>query len=210
MVRWILRFAMLAVVVAALVVPLTGAAHPADAPARWPGDVVRVSDTSGWGATVRRAIEQWNAAQVGVRFQLVGAAQAADVHVISDRDRLLEYCESRGCDAFTSTVGPSKHDRRTDVVLDQPIGYEDHQPTASDVRLVVHELGHALGLEHDQSVRCAVMQPNVTLAGCGERGGYSGEGPSLCGPFISDVRKASKLYGGLGVPREYCVSPLSR
>ena len=95
-------------------------------------------------------------------------------------------------------------------MLDEPVGYEDRLPTASDVRLVVHELGHTLGLEHDRSERCAVMQPDVALAGCGARGGYSGEGPPVCGPFISDVRKASALYGGLGVPRESCVSPLSR
>ena len=209
MARPLLRFALLAVLAVALVLGLTATSHHSTSPARWPGDVVLIADRSGWDATVRRAIEQWNSANVGVRFQLVGSAVPADVHVVADRARLNRYCKSRGCDAFASTVGPSST-RRTDVVLDEPAGYESQAPTASDVRLVVHELGHALGLQHDRSEPCAVMQPDVALAGCGAKGGYSGEGPPVCGPFITDVRKASALYGGLGVPREYCVSPLSR
>lgn len=208
--RTTIRLAILAAVSVGLVLVLTAASHTPASPARWPGDVVRVADTSGWDATVRRAIEQWNAANVGVRFELVSPGDDADVHVVADRARLKRYCDSRGCDAFASTVGPSD-DHRTDVVLDRPAGYERTSPTAGDVRLVVHELGHTLGLRHDHTEPCAVMQPDVALVGCGERGGSTGnEGPEVCGPFITDVRKASALYGGFGVPREYCVSPLSR
>lgn len=177
-------------------------------PDRWPGNVVRVHDSSGWDETVQRAVEQWNAANVGVRFLLVDSDRRADVHVIADRARLKRCCDSRGCEAFASTVGPSDG-RRTDVVLDEPTGYEDDAPTASDVRLLVHELGHTLGLQHTHGERCAVMLPDVALQGCGSKGGATGsDGPPLCGPFGSDVVKAARIYGGMPLARPYCVRPL--
>jgi predicted Zn-dependent protease len=177
-------------------------------PDRWPGPVVRVADRSGWDATVKRAVEQWNAAHVGIRFRLVGPDDEAEVHVVSDRERLDGYCRPRGCEAFASTVGPSRR-HRTDVVLGRPVGYERTRPTAADVRLLVHELGHALGLQHARNKRCAVMLPDVALAGCGARGGSADdEGPPLCGPFTSDVEAASRLYGGRGRAQPYCVRRL--
>jgi hypothetical protein len=134
--------------------------------------------------------------------------------VVSDRERLKRYCDPRGCDAFASTVGPSAR-RATEVVLDTPAGHEEHRPTADDVRLVVHELGHMIGLDHaHQGERCQVMLPDVALLGCGARGGRSVDtadhGRPVCGPFVTDVRRAAELYGGPGIPREFCVSPLSR
>jgi hypothetical protein len=175
----------------------------------WQTDVVRVADRSGWDATVKHAVQQWNAARVGVTFRLVDPNAPAEVRVVADPARLQRYCRTRGCEAFASTVGPSRR-VRTDVVLDRPAGYERTTPTASDVRLVVHELGHTLGLQHEHRQRCAVMQPDVALAGCGARGGVSGdEGPPVCGPFAPDVRKAVALYGGKGIARPHCVAALT-
>lgn len=75
-----------ATIAGSMLVALASAAS--HGPARWPGDVLRVHDASGWDATVRRAVAQWNAADVGIRLELVADPADAQVDVVTDDRRI--------------------------------------------------------------------------------------------------------------------------
>ena len=174
---------------AILLVAVTAAAPGLAAPSgRWPAGDIRIHDASGWSRAVALAIRQWNGAGLGVRFARVASPARADVLVVADDERVRERCAER-CAAFVTRVGYRAGAKPSEVVLGERRHDERKRPSLKDVQLVVHELGHVLGLGH-RELDCKVMNPELA-PDCAPLLAADGW---LCGPLRRDLEKAGALY----------------
>jgi hypothetical protein len=159
-----------------------------DEPRAWPGGQLTYYDVSGSREAVDAAARRWNRSGVRVRLTRARTRDHADVVFVADRARLRERCGTR-CLGLSSSIGRPP-DGRVTVLLDPEIA---GRPTALNVWVAMHELGHVLGLRHREGT-CSLMNARAyddacTFAGTSERG------PLPCGPATGDVAAAARLYG---------------
>ncbi len=159
---------------------------PAAAAASFHG-VLRYHDSSRWGRAITLALAQWNAAHIGVTFKPSTDAEGADVLIVSDQSTLNSVRT-----AMASRIGIQPGEPVT-ITLGNPPAFP---PSGADVRLVVHELGHVLGLSHSRTP-CAVMNSDAQwLPDCHRLGWFVSNGKAMCGPTLGDVRRAQGIWGG--------------
>src|SRR5262249_7338342 len=130
--------------------------------------VLRYRDSSGWGQAVSLAVAQWNAANVGVTFRPATGTGCGEGCIASNPSAIAAAAfddppTSRRV-AFTSQLGIRPGEQVT-ITLGTPPP-DALAPSGADIRLVVHELGHVLGLTHNAGP-CSVMnrEPQL-LPGC--------------------------------------------
>jgi len=161
----------------------------ARAPQPWPGGRVTYVDASGSGAAIEAAAERWN--RSGARVRIVRAADRAraDVVFVSDGAGLRRSCGPR-CLGLSSTIGRPADGRAT-VMLNPAI---TGNPTALNVWVAMHELGHVLGLRH-RNGSCSLMNAQAYDDSCSFAGGSAVGDRLPCGPAAADVAAAARLYG---------------
>jgi len=137
----------------------------ASAPQPWPDGRVLYFDASGSGAAIAAAATRWN--RSGARVRIVRAADRAraDVVFVGDGTGLRSSCGPR-CLGLSSSIGRPAGGRVT-VMLNPAITGE---PTALNVWVAMHELGHVLGLRHRKG-SCALMNAQAYDDGCSFAGG---------------------------------------
>ena len=161
----------------------------ADRPEPWPHGRLAYFDASGSGAAVAAAARRWN--RSGARVRIVRAADRAraDVVFVSDGAGLRRSCGPR-CLGLSSTIGRPADGRAT-VMLNPAI---TGNPTALNVWVAMHELGHVLGLRH-RNGSCSLMNAQAYDDSCSFAGGSAVGDRLPCGPAAADVAAAARLYG---------------
>lgn len=145
---------------------------------------LKVLDKTDYGTQVAAAIDAWNRARTGVTLVLTRKRRGA--HIVVTQKRVLyhdgEVAGGLGgpgsVQLSTSAFGPADAFR------------------AFQVRIVTHELGHALGLGHTRRT-CSIMghrgdeEDTATCAGNNPpvSTGYH------CGPSEENARKVAKIFG---------------
>jgi hypothetical protein len=167
----------------------------ADDPRPWPGGRLSWFDASGSRAAIAEAATRWN--RSGVRVQLSPApdAQHADVVFVANRARLRSQCGAR-CLGLSSAIGRPR-DGHVTVLLNPAI---TGAPTALNVWVAMHELGHVLGLRHREGT-CSLMNAQAYDKACSFAGYPADRGPLPCGPASGDIAAAARLYGRDGWSR---------
>jgi hypothetical protein len=157
-------------------------------PRPWPDGRLTYFDASGSTEAVDAAARRWN--RSGARVQLMRARTRASANVVFVRDRgsLRARCGPR-CLGLSTSIGRPRDDRVT-VLLDPQL---TGRPTALNVWVAMHELGHVLGLRHREGT-CSLMNAQAFDDACTFTGS-SGQGPLPCGPASGDVAAAARLYG---------------
>lgn len=155
--------------------------------APWP-HTIHIYDESEWPQTVRQGMSLWNDSGANVRFVRVATRAEADVVIVSDERVLDEHTLGR------ATIGYQRFGQVERMWLkDDPDG-DDALLRAEEVRVVVHELGHVIGLTHSKAP-CEVMYPTISMPEC-DPAVISQDEQEICGPQSGDVRRVIAMYGG--------------
>jgi hypothetical protein len=149
----------------------------------WPDGEIRYYSAAPEHAwALDQAVRAWNGSGAHVRFTAVSEDDASVV-ISSQPDQK--------CGHGRGTLGYSP---RSTVVLFAP-GAGQGCDAFSAARVLTHELGHVLGLEHDDS-RCAAMNSAGSYRGS-ERCTPSRPWEWRCRLLeVTDVLRAARLYGG--------------
>ena len=163
--------------------------HAAGDPHPWPHGRLTYFDRSGSGAALDEAATRWNSSGARVRIERARDARHADVVFVADGARLREECGPR-CLGLSSAIGRPR-DGHVKVMLNPSITGD---PTALNVWVAMHELGHVLGLTHREGT-CLLMNAQAYDEACSIAGYPADSGPLPCGPASGDVAAAARLYG---------------
>lgn len=177
-------------------------------PEPWPQGPIYFYNDSEFDLSLKAAVVNWNRVlkPLDRRFVETKRRRQADVIVRSALIPVAE-CGPR-CSGIVSRIGAPKPEegpdpKPTTLTVISPDNPETVVADQLRTTTLVHELGHVLGLEHDDAY-CSVMN---SFRQCSMLSAATGE-TFMCGPFESDRRQLGKLYGKEpGEAGFWCKSP---
>ena len=174
---------------------------------RWPhGQIHYFVKNKAIVGDVTAAARLWNRSGAKVRFTRVHSKKHAGLVVFVER---FGACQNGRLQPGASAERLADANLGYGFGRKQQLRFDNTCPTAGAINVLVHELGHVLGLNH--SKKCAAMYP-IDGGGCGA-------GPLLWEDFCQrlrpdDVRGAVHLYGGKSHVRRlshaYCTDKATR
>lgn len=177
---------------------LAAAAAAGAAPAgasRWPGAVVTYRNFTAHPNQVRRAVALWNRAVTRPRLVPAGSGRA----------QIRIFPRLAGAEGAGRAYAYYPPDGRVFMGTEwgRTRSFSDNPNTPGPVNLVVHELGHALGLDHAPG--CRIMNGDILIdrshQPCLSLGRRLPSLWTLCGPQLADARLVAARYGGRVRPR---------
>jgi hypothetical protein len=183
--------------------------HTPFGPGPWPRDIVYFNN-SDYRTTLDIAIESWEETGIPVSFVETGDRERADLILEDDTQLLRENCLDDPECLGHAPVGylPLGLGGNSVYLLPPSHHFEEEMLDVVRVQTLVHELGHVLGLWHND-LPCSVMNIN---SACYQmtRPRVTAEGTYLaCGPRSADVFAVRELYGveGTGPSSHICHDP---
>lgn len=181
--------ALLLALAACLAAPSAASAYSAPGP-RWPGTTIRYYQAMhpSWTWSVSRAAQSWTGTGAPIRFVRVSSRARAQVVVELGRTRLGN--------AGQATLGYNKRARVT--IAGRPgrrLSLDEREPM---YKLIAHEFGHVLGLNHEERTGCELMRPYpLSQSPMCRITGPRVSGLYQCGLATrDDIRGLVSLYGG--------------
>lgn len=178
------------VAVIAVAVPASTSAFDLNGNPPWPGEPGLIAYSAavkgGDKWAVKQAVEAWNAAGPEVQFKSVPASQASF---------RIVYKDSFSCNQGFTAIGFPPF--QAELAIGRCKGQDKYQ----QVQLIAHELGHTLGLDHDNT-GCSTMNERTDFRGSPTsshpyRCPAPPKGSWRCGLVTKDdAEGAKKLYGG--------------
>jgi hypothetical protein len=187
--RILMRTTLAALLLALVLVPNAGAYHLEGG--RWPTSTIRYyNEVPAYAWAVDTAAYSWNSSGAHVQF-LKSSRKNADV--------LLGI-------RWFKIAGEARIQRVAGRIVGAKVGIRSGQDRYVMALVTAHELGHVLGLDHDDSV-CATMNSHLDVDHP-ERCPAPPPGMWVCRLLrADDVRGAVSLYGGTARPPrgpEFC------
>jgi hypothetical protein len=176
--RNLMRATLVALLIAVVFVPTAGAYRLEGG--RWPTTTIRYyNEVPAYTWAVDTAAFAWNSS--GARLQFLKSSR-------SDADVLLGI-------RWFKHAGEARVQRRNGRIVGAKVGIQSGQDRYTMALVTAHELGHVLGLDHDDRT-CATMNTSIAV-----------DHPARCpappsGRWVcrllrgDDVRGAVSLYGG--------------
>lgn len=164
---------------------------------KWPGRKITYYDDTLDPDAVKRAVRIWNTSGMKMRFKKISSKRTADL-VLKNSKKVPS-----GCGTGVATLGYTG--RRQAFVRILHGTDADGQSCAwpGQTLVLTHELGHVLGLQHDDS-RCSVMN-SYHVNGVAPGQCFTPDpadfdespGRWWCGGLVKkDIKRAKRMYGG--------------
>jgi len=199
--RRVLRVAVLALLLVTLLVPASTSGASSSRAAGSPYGHLRITyrNKSTYIWQVNEAFASWNRAGTPFRFVAVGPGKRADITVTQKA-----YIGSPN--SAVAGFGSIGFVQLSKARLKSPKGFHN-----GHVRIVAHEIGHALGLGHLAS-RCAIMYSSIDFPRSRPCGivETQWDGRQHCGPRAPDVQALARLWHfkpRAVAWRGYCTTP---
>jgi hypothetical protein len=164
---------------------------------KWPGRRITYVDRTLDADAVKQAVRVWNTSGIKMRFKKISSKRRADLVIKNSRK------VPSGCGTGVASLGYTG--RRQAYVRILHGTDADGQSCAwpGQTLVLIHELGHVLGLQHDDS-RCSVMN-SYHVNGVAPGQCFTPDtddfderpGRWWCGGLVrKDIQRARKMYGG--------------